>query len=63
MDKIEVGHIVIYEMKSPNTGRKRTCLVSAIDGDWICDINHSNCFTQSFRIDDVIIWEHIKKRR
>ena len=64
--KIQIGDIVIYEYKNSGTGRKYTCNVIGFNGEWIKDVNHHLSSSQSFRVKDVIIWEHkpgkIKKK-
>lgn len=60
----EKGDYVVYEHKSSNSGRKYSCSVIGVSEDgWVMDIAHHTCFTQSFRIEDVVIWEHRKQKK
>lgn len=58
MTDFKIGDAVTYEFRYAGDGRKYTCMVAGIDGDWIRDINAGNSFSLSFREADVIIWEH-----
>lgn len=60
---IEKGDAIIYEHRN-NIGRKHTCIVIGFTDDgWVLDSNHGNCFSQSFRLGEVIIWEHRKGKK
>jgi hypothetical protein len=55
------GDFVSYESRSSGTGRRHTCSVIGVSLDgWVLDINAGTCFSQSFRLKDVIVWEHKK---
>lgn len=58
------GDFVAYEYRQPNTGRRRYCTVIGISDDgWVQDVNTGNCLSQSFRLKDVIVWEHKKGKK
>jgi hypothetical protein len=56
------GDYVVYEFKNCNSGRKYICNVVGNSDGWILDINQGTCISASFRPEDVIVWEHKKKK-
>jgi hypothetical protein len=57
------GDFVVYERRGQNNGLKHTCSVIGVSDDgWILDVQSGTCFSQSFRLKDVVIWEHGKRK-
>jgi hypothetical protein len=56
-DQFPKGNIIVYELKN-NTGYKYTCIVTVIENGWIKDKDHGTFLSNSFRPEDVIIWEN-----
>lgn len=61
--QISIGDLIVYESLQANDGRKRTCQVAGINGDWVLDVNAGTYLSNSFRPQDVIIWEHRKRKK
>ena len=57
---IQIGDVIVYEHKDALDGRKWSCKVGRINGDWHHDINEGKCNSSSFQLSKVIIWEHHK---
>lgn len=56
----ELGDWVVYELKNSNSGRKYTCIVVGIKDGWVKDRENGTHLSNSFRPEDVVIWEHGK---
>ena len=57
------GDFVVYTYRQGFGGMKHTCSVIGVSLEgWVLDINAGNCFSQSFRLKDVIVWEHGKRK-
>lgn len=54
---LKKGDMVVYEGRIANDGRKRTCVVAGFNGDWVLDVNAGTHLSNSFRPQDVVIWE------
>jgi len=55
------GDFVVYERNG--SGFKHTCVVREVSNDgWVLDIHAGTCFSQSFRLRDVVLWEHGKRK-
>lgn len=56
------GDFVVYERRNGG-GTKYTCIVAGVsDTGWVLDIHAGTCFSQSFRLKDVVLWEHGKRK-
>jgi hypothetical protein len=57
------GDFVVYEHRRTANGVKHTCSVIGVSLEgWVLDINVGTYFSQSFRLKDVIVWEHGKRK-
>lgn len=57
------GDFVVYSWRAYNNGMKHTCSVIGVTDDgWVQDVNTGNCLSQSFRLKDVVLWEHGRRK-
>ena len=57
------GDFVVYTYMRSDDGIKHTCAVIGVTDGWVMDINYGTCLSQSFRPEDVTIWEHGKAKK
>lgn len=62
-EQFPIGNLITYEFRRPNDGRKHLCKVIGHKDGWVLDENAGNCFSSSFRPEDVIIWENRKDKK